>query len=519
MTKNVKLLREIDTGVKSASWNMACDDTLLRDHNKDKRAILRFLSFERCVMVGYFQSVIQEVRTDYCLQKDIDINRRITGGGTIYFDPSQVGWEIIAPLSLFDGKPGEFYEVFGVAVAHGLKTLGIDAEFKPRNDIEVGGKKITGMGGITHGDCFLFQGTLLVADRIEEMLYSLKVPVEKLKPKEIDSVRERVTCVEHEIGRIPSRQELIDAMKLGFKETLGIETTPSCLSDDELSLVEGSHPHFKSDSWINRIELPENAQGLLTGSYRSPDFGTIKVSSLINTKQRMIRSTLVTGDFFIENPTILYDMERMLKNIHTSQDRIHAIIDDFLGSHPDIPAMDFKYAFEELFKKLAWIDEGFTPTEANNLYAVNFHPAESIRPRHFLFPYCAKGAGCKFRYSNECPKCMQCTVGDGYAMAEEMGLIPITVTSFEDLLVKFDFIKGEGGVSYVGSCCEPFYIKHQEEFISSGLAGLLVNVRDSTCYDLGKAHEAYLGTFENQTNLEVDLIEKVLAYVRGKSGI
>ncbi len=512
-------LREIDTGVNSASWNMACDDTLLKIHEKGKQPVMRFLSFERCVMVGYFQSVAQEIRVDYCRKQGIDINRRITGGGTIYFDPSQVGWEIVAPLSMFGGKPGQFYEVFGTAFALGLRKLGIDAEFKPRNDIEVGGKKITGMGGITHGDCFLFQGTLLVADRIEEMLYSLKVPVEKLKPKEIDSVRERVTCIEHEIGRIPSREELMYAMKLGFKERLGIKTELSTLTDDELSTIEKSHPYFKSDSWVNRIELPEDTQGLLTGSFRSPDFGTIKVSSQINTKQKMIRSTLITGDFFIENPTLLYDMERMLKNIHTSQDTIHAIIDDFLGSHPDIPEGDFKSAFEELFKKLAWIDEGFTPNEANNLYAVNFHPADGINPRHFLFPYCAKGAKCAFRYEDECPKCMQCTVGDGYAMAEEMGLIPITVTSFEDLLVKFDFIKDEGGVSYVGSCCEPFYIKHQEEFISSGLAGLLVNVRDSTCYDLGKAHEAYLGTFENQTNLEIDLIDKVLAYVRRKSNL
>jgi lipoate-protein ligase A len=95
-------------------------------------------------------------------------------------------------------------------------------------------------------------------------------------------------------------------------------------------------------------------------------------------------------------------------------------------------------------------------------------------------------------------------------MAINAGLIPVTITSFEDLMGKFDWMKSKGINAYVGSCCEAFYVKHQEEFIGSGLKGLLIDVRDSTCYDLGKAHEAYAGTFENKTSLDMGLIEKVL---------
>jgi lipoate---protein ligase len=510
------ILREIDTGVKSASWNMACDDVLLKNLDELKQPILRFLSFERCVLAGYFQSVDQEIRTEYCLEKDISINRRITGGGTIYFDPSQVGWEIIAPIKMFGGSPSKLYEMFGKSVAEGLSLLGIKAEFKPRNDIEVGGKKISGMGGVTHGSSFLFQGTLLVADLIEEMLYSLRVPVEKLKPKEIDSVRERVTCIEHELGRIPTREELKNVMKKGFSKVLGIKTESSTLSADELEKINESIPHFSSQKWINRIQLPEESQGLISGSFRSRDFGTIKINTLVNTKQKMLRSSIITGDFFLENPTILYDLERLLKNIHIDENKILEVVEEFLTAYEDLPVEDFKSAFREIFKKLSWVNEGFTPKEANHLFAVNFKPGEKINPRFFLFPYCAKGADCEFRFIDKCPQCSECTVGDGYKMAIDAGLIPLTVTSFENLLVKFDYIKSQGGDSYIGSCCEPFYIKHQEEFIESGLAGLLVNVKDSTCYDLGKAHKAYAGTFENQTNLELDLVKKVIDFVVGK---
>lgn len=503
------IFREIDTGVKPVDWNMASDDVLLKEQAKYNLPTLRFLSFERCALVGYFQTVDQELRVDYCNGHGIKINRRITGGGSIYFDPSQVGWEIIAPLSLFNASPEQFYEIFGTSVALGLEKIGIKAKFKKRNDIEINGKKISGMGGVTHGNAFLFQGTLLVEDRIEEMLFSLRVPIEKLKPKEIDSVRERVTCIQHELGRIPSREELKDAIRFGFNQALGIVTNPGELTQSEIENIDSSLEYFNSDKWINRIKLPQETQGLLTGAYRS-NIGTIKVSMLVNAAQKMVRSTHITGDFLLECDTILNDLERLLRNIHFDENKIIEIVKKFFETVPHIDPNEFIMAFAEVFKKWAWVKQGFTPQEANSLFAVNFSPGEKIEPKVFLFPYCAKDSGCQFRYKDECTSCDMCETGDGYKMALDAGLIPVTITSFEDLEDKFVWMKNQGINAYVGSCCEAFYVKHQEEFIGCGLKGLLIDVQDSTCYDLDKAHQAYAGTFENKTSLDMGLIGKVI---------
>ena len=43
--------------------------------------------------------------------------------------------------------------------------------------------------------------------------------------------------------------------------------------------------------------------------------------------------------------------------------------------------------------------------------------------------------------------------------------------------------------------------------------GILVGIDNSTCYDLGLEHAAYRGEFENQTNLKLDLLEKVVRQV------
>ena len=39
---------------------------------------------------------------------------------------------------------------------------------------------------------------------------------------------------------------------------------------------------------------------------------------------------------------------------------------------------------------------------------------------------------------------------------------------------------------------------------------LLVDIDDSTCYDLGKEHDAYAGDFEGQTVLKNDLFMHVI---------
>ena len=106
----------------------------------------------------------QEVRAEFCRDKGIDVNRRITGGGAIFFDASQIGWEVVCRRSFFDtGVAGTaLFRRLCEPVVAALGQLGIEAEYRPRNDIEVKGRKISGTGGTEEGEAFLFQGTLLV---------------------------------------------------------------------------------------------------------------------------------------------------------------------------------------------------------------------------------------------------------------------------------------------------------------------------------------------------------------------
>ena len=73
--------------------------------------------------------------------------------------------------------------------------------------------------------------------------------------------------------------------------------------------------------------------------------------------------------------------------------------------------------------------------------------------------------------------------------------------------------KRQGIRAYIGCCCDAFQLKRQEAFKEAGLPGLLIDIENTTCYELNQEQEAYQGIFENQTHLHLDLLEKVLGLV------
>jgi lipoate-protein ligase A len=72
-------------------------------------------------------------------------------------------------------------------------------------------------------------------------------------------------------------------------------------------------------------------------------------------------------------------------------------------------------------------------------------------------------------------------------------------------------MRDRGISSYMGCCCEPFFAKHWEDMERAGVSGLLIDVEHTSCYELDQEREAKLGTFEGQTSLNVDVLEKLFA--------
>ena len=199
--------RLLDTGPRSAAENMALDEVFLELKAGGRIPhTLRFLQFSHpAVLVGHHQSVEEEVRLDYCRTKGIEINRRLTGGGALYWGRQELGWEIYISKTdpRIPSRIEDLYRTMGEASARGLRHLGVQAHFRPRNDIEIQGRKISGTGGTELSGAILFQGTILVDFDVDEMLRALRIPTEKLQDKEIESVKGKGHLSEMGVGSDP----------------------------------------------------------------------------------------------------------------------------------------------------------------------------------------------------------------------------------------------------------------------------------------------------------------------------
>lgn len=506
--------RLLDTGIRNAVENIALDAVLLEARTKgDIPNTLRFLQFSPpAVLVGFHQTIEQEIRVEFCKQRGIDINRRITGGGAIYFDESQLGWELIASKTDLGYRLDRVTERVCEAVTRGLKILGVEAKFRPRNDIEVHGRKISGTGGVFEDNAVLFQGTLLIDFDVDMMLRALRIPTEKLADKEIASAGERVTCLRQEMGKLPSLETIKQALQKGFEEVLGIRFEKMLKIPEKLRQEFAEKKvEFLSKAWIEGIREPLDLRQTLNATYKTKA-GLIRASCVVDVKRRMLKQALVTGDFFISPVRTIFDLEAELKDIPLNE--VGSRVESFFRCKKpqmSVTSADFVTCLSIALEKVEYPESGISLEEANYLFTVNGTLCDILKqPQILLLPYCAKLVGCEYRYHEGCNMCGGCSVGTAYELADQQGLKPITIQNYKHLWATLQECKANGVKSYIGCCCEAFFAKRQRIFREAGIPGLLIDIENSTCYDLDREAKGLAGEFENQTKLRLGLLEKMI---------
>lgn len=503
--------RLLDTGLRSAAENMALDDAILEAVSMGAAPnTLRFLRFSRpCVLVGLHQDVRQEVRLDYCLERGIEVNRRITGGGAVYFEPRHLGWELIARWEPpFPRRVEELYEFVCEAVAEGLRRLGVEAKYRPVNDIEVRGRKVSGTGGTARGAAFLFQGTLLTDLDLREMLRCLRIPIKKLSDKEVESLKDRVTTLAWELGACPTLEAIKSAIASALSERLGASFVPGGLTELEEELLRERLPYFSSPSWIDLVKVPES--GLFHSSIKARG-GLVRAA--VSVRGSVIQAAYITGDFFTYPPSLVNEVEARLKHLPIDEGAVVEAVREgmragvMLGVRPEEVAR----AVVEAAMKVRFTSLGLTCDEADCLIEV-IEPAEYVlsRARYVLLPYCAKPLDCELRWSEGCSLCGRCPFKEVYGEALALGFVPMTIVSYEHLERTLTSLRDAGEEAWIGSCCEAFYEKRMEDFERIGLPGLIVTTEGLTCYDLGMERLAYEGRYEGVSRLRAEILVKLL---------
>ncbi|TLS38090.1 lipoate--protein ligase [Pseudalkalibacillus caeni] len=306
--------------VMDAGLNLAIEEYILKEFDPEETYLL-FYSMDPTVIVGKNQNTIEQINTDYIEENDVAVIRRLSGGGAVYNDPGNLSFSFITKD---DGNSFNNYKKFTDPVIKALKKLGVEAELSGRNDILVGGKKISGNAQFFTRGRMYSHGTLMFDVNLENVVKALKVNKEKIESKGIKSIRSRVTNISEHMDEKISREE--------FKETLlryifeGSDEIPTYkLSDGDWKKVkEIAEKRYKNWDWNFGKSPKFNVQH----SKRFP-IGSIDIR--LEVKKGRIEACTIFGDFFGVGD--VKEIEERLLGVRYERSSIEEALKDIDVSH------------------------------------------------------------------------------------------------------------------------------------------------------------------------------------------
>lgn len=232
-------IRVLETGNNIGSLNMAIDEFLLYNCSDP---VLRIYGWSKpCISIGYFQST-DDINYKKCLEQNIDIVRRITGGGAVFHD-MELTYSFVTK-NFPQGILESYKEISGIVI-RALKKLGLDAKFSPLNDVTVNGKKVCGNAQTRKNNTLLQHGTILLKVDIEKMFSLLNVPIEKISDKKISDVKNRVSGISKTFDQVS------EALKDSTRDVFGGKLVSYTLNQEELkSCQKLADEKFSTNNWL-----------------------------------------------------------------------------------------------------------------------------------------------------------------------------------------------------------------------------------------------------------------------------
>ncbi|AWD32446.1 Octanoyltransferase LipM [Candidatus Kinetoplastibacterium sorsogonicusi] len=241
---------------QSPFLHMAIDEVLLEElvMKPDSMPILRFWEWDSpAVIIGRFQSVKNEINIIESNILNIPIVRRITGGGAMFVEPENtITYSIIIPIEHFINMSfQESYKYLDTWVIDFFNSIGIEAYYKPLNDICTNIGKIGGAAQSRKKNAILHHVTISYKMNYEHMMKILRIGKEKLSDKGIESAIKRVDPLINYTNK--SRTNIIKGMIDFFQKNYNA-TFNNQLNENIINkAIQLSKSKFQKKEWLYTI--------------------------------------------------------------------------------------------------------------------------------------------------------------------------------------------------------------------------------------------------------------------------
>lgn len=284
------------------------------------------------VSIGRHQDVEREVDLEICARLGLPVVRREIGGGAVYLDHNQLFTQWIFDADRLPATVEARFALYCDALVRAYRGLGIAAEYRPVNDIQVAGRKIGGTGAARMDRAEVVVGSLMFDFDVATMARVLKVPSEKFRDKVHQTLAEYMTTMCRELGEPPPRSTVVAGYLGACSEVLGRPIEPGELSPDELELAEQLDRRFESGEWLHAagglrrrgVRIHEDVR-VVEGAHKAPG-GLIR--AIVVVRDDAIDGIAFSGDFTAQPATLPSELGDALIGSVLSESALAERIDD-----------------------------------------------------------------------------------------------------------------------------------------------------------------------------------------------
>lgn len=307
-------------GITDPQINLAIEEYALNNLDINETYLLFYIN-QPSIIIGRNQNTIEEINTEYVEENNIIVVRRLSGGGAVYHDLGNLNFSFITKD---DGESFHNFLKFTEPVIEALNKLGVKAKLSGRNDIQVGGRKISGNAQFATKGRMFSHGTLMLDSEIENVVSALRVKKDKIESKGIKSIRSRVANISEFLDEKLTMEEfrqLILSYIFGGSENI----KEYKLTDEDWEKIHKlSEERYQNWEW----NYGKSPKFNLQHTHRFP-VGGIDVRLEVN--KGMIENCKIYGDFFgVGNVT---DIEEKLTGIRYERSDIEKALVDIDVKH------------------------------------------------------------------------------------------------------------------------------------------------------------------------------------------